>query len=273
MPTLILSSTYNTDSKILRKAAQALNWETFRLEGENIPTWYDHTNIQHAIYCTVPKAFDVAARLDSFLLGCSSDWLANLPAQFSRRKMEFRDLKDAMSVKEKCFIKPALGKSFDAAVRTGQSLVSQASHLPPGLLVQISEVVEWEAEYRCFTRNNEVMTLSPYRMGDVSFSSYASPLRGPRHELDAASKFAKSVLNSVPCPSAFVLDVGIIKGRGWAVVEPNECWGAGVYGCTPSKILEVLLAATVRRRNAKEQDLQWDYARHYFRACPHMKSH
>ncbi len=72
------------------------------------------------------------------------------------------------------------------------------------------------------------VTLSPYRRGDVTFSSYAAPLRGPRRELDAASKFANSVLNSVPCPSALVLDVGIIKGRGWAVVEPNECWGAGI---------------------------------------------
>ena len=264
---------YNTDSKILRKAAQELKWETFRFEGENIPTWYEHRDVQHAIYCTVPKAFDVAARLDSVLLGCSSDWLANLPAEFSKRRIELRALKDAMTVKENCFIKPALGKSFDAAVRTGQSLISQASHLPPNLLVQVSEVVEWETEYRCFTRNSEVMTLSPYRRGDVTFSSYALLLKGPRHELDAASRFATSVLSSVPCPSAFVLDVGMIKGRGWAVVEPNECWGSGVYGCTPSKILEVLLAATVQTRKATEEDLQWDYARHYFRACPHMKNH
>ena len=70
-----------------------------------------------------------------------------------------------------------------------------------------------------------------------------------------------------------MLDVGLIKGRGWAVVEPNECWGAGVYGCMPSKILEVLLAATVQTREATEGDLQWDYARHYFKACPHMKNH
>jgi hypothetical protein len=272
MPTLILSSSYNADSKILRKAAQALNWETFRFEGENIPTWYEQGSTQHAIYCTVPKAFNVADRLDSILLGCSSDWLPNLPAEFSRRRIELLALKDAVSLKEKCFIKPALGKSFDAAVRSGESLVSQASHLPPDLLVQVSEVVEWEMEYRCFARDKEVMTLSPYRRGEVAFSSYVSPLSGPRDELDAAARFANSVLNSVACPRAFVLDVGNIKGRGWAVVEPNECWGSGVYGCTPSKILEVLLAATVPRRKATEEDLIWDYANHYFRACPHMKN-
>jgi hypothetical protein len=89
--------------------------------------------------------------------------------------------------------------------------------------------------------------------------------------METASEFANSVLSSVPCPRAFVLDVGIIKGKGWAVVEPNECWGSGVYGCTPTKVLEVLLAATVQRRSATDEDLKSNYAEHYFRACPHMK--
>jgi len=273
MPTLILSSSYTTESKLLRKAAQVLKWDTFRFQGDNVPAWYEPGNTQHAIYCTVPKAFNVASRLDSFLLGCSSEWVANLPDPFTRRTIKLLELKDATGIKERCFIKPALGKSFDAAVRTGQALISQVSHLPPGLLVHVSEVVEWETEYRCFARNNKVLTLSPYRRGGVTFSSYASPLRGPRGELEAASEFANSVLKSVPCPRAFVLDVGIIKGGGWAVVEPNECWGAGIYGCTPSSVLQVLLAATVQRRRATVDDLNWDYAGHYFRACPHMKDH
>ena len=93
MPTLILSASYNTESKILRKAAQDLNWGTFRFQGENIPTGYEHGNTQHAIYCTVPKAFNVARRLDSILLGCSSDWLANLPASFLKRKIEIFELR------------------------------------------------------------------------------------------------------------------------------------------------------------------------------------
>ena len=250
MPTLILSSKYTTESKILRKAAQALKWETFRFENDSVPVWYEGRNAQHAIYCTVPKAFSVADKLDSILLGCSSDWLTSLPATFLMRRVELFALKDAIGITERCFIKPALGKSFDAGVRTGQALMSEASRLPPNLLVHVSEIVEWEAEYRCFTKNNEVATVSPYRSQGVTFSSYASPLTGPRIELEAAFEFARCVLNSAPCPKAFVLDVGIIKGKGWAVVEPNECWGAGIYGCSPRKVLEVLLAATVQRCQA-----------------------
>jgi hypothetical protein len=247
MPTLILSSRYTTESKILRSAAQALGWETFRCEGDRIPNGYAHRTAQHAIYCTVPGAFTMARQLDAILLG------------------------KATGIDEPCFIKPALGKSFDAAVRTGQELGVAASHLPPELLVHASEVVEWEAEYRCFVRNGEVAALSPYRRGAVTFSSYATPLKGPRRELEAASEFADAVLKAAPCPGAFVMDVGIVKDKGWAVVEPNECWGSGIYGCPPAKVLEVLLAATVPGRSATEEDLKWDYAGHYFRACPHMK--
>src|SRR3954466_15382797 len=148
MPTLILSSSYTTESKVLRKAAEALKWETFRFQGDNLPASYDYRNTGHAIYCTVPKAFNVAIRLDSILLGCSASWLADLPEKFSKRRIELLHLKDTINVKELCFIKPALGKSFDAAVRTGHSLIPQVSHLPPDFLAHVSETVEWEAEYR-----------------------------------------------------------------------------------------------------------------------------
>jgi hypothetical protein len=272
MPTLVLSSSYNTESKILRKAAQDLNWETFRFEGDGMPKGYERRETRYAIYCTVPKAFTVARQLDSILMGCSANWLPELPETFSKRKIDLLELRNVAGLTGQRFIKPALGKSFDAAVSSGQQVMSKNSHLPPNLLVHASEIVEWETEYRCFAKDHEVMTLAPYRRDGVTFSSYESPLRGPRRESEEASEFAHSVLQSVPCPGAFVLDVGIIKGRGWAVVEPNECWGAGIYGCTPSKVLEVLLAASVPKSKATKVDLKWDYAEHYFQACPHMKN-
>lgn len=271
MPTLILSPTYNTESKILRKAADELGWKTFRFQGENLPAEYEPGSDPHAIYCTVPKAFDVASRLATLLLGGGGEWLVNLPEEFSKRRVQLLTLKEARGVEGRCFIKPALGKSFDATVRTGPSLASETDHLPPGLLAHVAEPVEWEAEYRCFVRDGEVLTLSPYRRGGVSFSGYASPLKGPASEQNSASEFARSVLQAVPCPVSFVLDVGLIKGRGWAVVEPNECWGAGIYGCTPPEVLEVLLSANVPRGRATKKEMAWDYAEHYFRACPHME--
>lgn len=271
MPTLILSASYNTDSKILRSAAQKLKWETFRFAGANLPADYELKNAPYAIYCTVPNALSAAKKLDSILLGCSSEWLPNLPESCLKRRIELLQLKDADKLQEIHFIKPALGKSFDASIKTRPQLAFQTSHLPPDLLLHVSEIVKWEAEYRCFIREDQVTTLSPYRLGATTFSSYATPLQGSRSELDAAREFATFVLKSAPCPRAFVLDVGIIKGKGWAVIEPNECWGSGIYGCSPEKILEVLLAAVIPKRVATTEDLRWNYTNHYFRACPHMK--
>lgn len=219
MPTLILSSRYTTESKILRKAAEASQWRAFRLEDDRVPAWYEKEenerggDLRHAIYCTVPTAFRVANRLDAMLLGCSSEWLVDLPEEFRLRKVELGSLKDAQSIKAPRFIRPALGKSFDAAVRTGSSLVSQTSHLPPDLLVHVSEVVEWEVEYRCFVRQGEVLSVSPYHLGAVRFSGYETPLSAPRGELDAAASFAASVLQAARCPAAFVRSMG--SGANW----------------------------------------------------------
>jgi hypothetical protein len=49
----------------------------------------------------------------------------------------------------------------------------------------------------------------------------------------------------VDLPVALVLDAGVIRGCGPAVVEANEASGAGFYGCDPRDVLEVLRAATV----------------------------
>jgi hypothetical protein len=51
--------------------------------------------------------------------------------------------------------------------------------------------------------------------------------------------------------------VGLIAGRGWAVVEANHCWGAGIYGCDPPAVLEVLRAAFVREANVAADDRRW----------------
>lgn len=50
----------------------------------------------------------------------------------------------------------------------------------------------------------------------------------------------------VDLPRAVALDVGVIPGRGWAVVEANAAWGSGLYGADPHEALGVIRHATVR---------------------------
>jgi len=37
-----------------------------------------------------------------------------------------------------------------------------------------------------------------------------------------------------------VVDVGTIRGRGWAILEQNAPWGAGIYGCNPIEVLHAV---------------------------------
>jgi hypothetical protein len=58
--------------------------------------------------------------------------------------------------------------------------------------------------------------------------------------------FVRAVLadGRVDLPRTAVLDVGVISGRGWAVIEQKAAWGSGLHGCDPVQVLEVLRHAT-----------------------------
>lgn len=270
MPTLILSPTYNEESKILREAAGEMGWATFRFAVDGLPRSFRKSGESFALYCTVPRAFSVARSLDSVLLGCSADWLPDLPVEFTGRSIRKLALRDVLDIEGSVFIKPALGKSFDASVTTRNQLLPEVAHLPGELEIHVSEIVEWEEEYRCFVLDGAVRTIGAYRLGVRNFSGYDRPLVGDQSRIDGVLEFANGMLALVDAPRAFVLDVGWISGHGWAVVEPNECWGAGIYGCSPELVLEVLAGALVTKKSASDADMLWDYERHYFEACPHM---
>jgi hypothetical protein len=111
--------------------------------------------------------------------------------------------------------------------------------------VLVSEVVEWEKEFRCFILHRKLKTFSIYlRDGQLQRENdFASS-----DEEDAQmTSFMEAILSDpeVILPRTAVLDVGIIKGRGWAVVEQNAAWGSGIYGCDPAAVLEVVRHAAV----------------------------
>ena len=66
-------------------------------------------------------------------------------------------------------------------------------------------------------------------------------------EHQAALAFAQAVASFAPDdqPPAFVVDVGLIDGRGWAVLEANPAWASGIYGCDPDSILKVVRRACI----------------------------
>lgn len=75
-----------------------------------------------------------------------------------------------------------------------------------------------------------------------------------------AIAFADEVLASETdrLPSSVVLDVGIIEGRGWAVVECNQTYASGIYGdLDATELLPAVLRAAGPRSLVSKRDEQF----------------
>ena len=149
-------------------------------------------------------------------------------------------------------------------------LAAETATLHRDSLLHVGEPVEFEREFRCFVSRNRVNTVSPYVYDGQVVADYESFPVLPRSELDEVYLFAESVLKhpDVSTPDAFVLDVGIIRDRGWAVVECNECWASGIYACDPIRVLETLVSAAVESDTM--ESIAWDFRQHYMSACPNV---
>lgn len=268
MPSLICSSRYTIDSQILRQSAQLFGWETLRLDGNQIPDWFDPPDEEIAFFYTPPHVFDIASQLGRIVVGCTPDWTIKLPPELLRRELIQTTLAEAIETIDNHFVKHAISKAFPAAVYDSDSLVEATARVHPDSLVHVGEPVRWTDEYRCFVADGKVMTVSPYVVDGVIVTDDGPYIRIPNDTLKWVRQFAQSVLDhdDVDSPEAFVLDVGKIDDRGWAVIECNECWASGIYTCDAEFVLRTLLRGNVRDDSSGRS--KWDFAESYRLACP-----
>ena len=256
MPTLILPPRYTPDSVALWKAAGRLGWAVERLQTWRVP--FDLSD-QDDVVLYGGLSFLIADELKVKLLEPPLDWLARVPYEYLHRRIEFTTLAAARSHSHRAFFKPADEKAFTAGVyESGPAL--PANHLLPALTpVLISEPVVWEVEFRCFVPEGEVTTLSPYlRFGQIAEGDDGQ-WRASDVELDQARAFATHFIRSsgVAIPPAVTMDVGLIAGKGWGIVELNPVWGSGIYGCDPEQVLQTIQRACVRQDTITDRDRPW----------------
>lgn len=255
-PTLILPPRYTDDSNALWRAAVRLGWEIERLQSWRVPEEF-YASYPLAIYGESLWATFVAQQLGGELFEPPLDWLANLPPHFLGRKVEFCTLKEAREKSFPLFVKPAGEKEFEARV------YASATDLPPdedrqeSQPVLVSEIVEWEVEYRCFLLEGRVLTASSYWRGELSTRDATGNYPSPPDEMRAAIELAEKVTrkNRKFGRFAIVIDVGIIRDFGWAVVEANPAFGSGIYGCDPEQVLKVISHCYEGRLHTKPLDL------------------
>lgn len=260
MPTLLLPPRLNEDTKRLDHTANKAGWEVVHAPGWRLPSDTSY-NRPIAVYGDPLFADLAASALHLTLLEPPTNWLPDLPYELRKRNVMLTTLAEAQNVSEPTFIKPAEDKSFPAAVYVhSEALLAVTPELPDDLPVLLSELVNWEVEYRIFVLQGKPVAMSPYfRNGELVFNVESGSWDAPAEEKAAALAFATYVLNNTAncLPAGIVLDVGIIAGRGFAVVEANPAWASGLYGCDPVEALTVVAASVCERTGIRETDARF----------------
>lgn len=146
------------------------------------------------------------------------------------RRIARRVLDEASELTYPCFVKPLVPKLFPAGVHEdAASLLAATDGVDRSEAIMVAEVVTFTAEARAFLLAGEVLDCSIYE-GEGS--------------IEQARAFAAGLAGDPHLPSTVVMDVGYVKDRGWAIVEFNAAWGAGLNGCDPDRVLPCIAAAS-----------------------------
>lgn len=169
-------------------------------------------------------------KLGFALCSPANEVIMSVPSRFLNRHVARHTLADVPSLTFPTFIKPFTPKQFRGAVyEKPEEVAIECRDLPAETPVFVSEPVTFTVEVRSFVLDGIVLDAGVYEgnsqvMGAVEFVGALTPL--------------------MPVPRAVVIDVGFIDGRGWAVIEFNAAWGAGLNGCNAEKVLAATVFAT-----------------------------
>jgi hypothetical protein len=257
MPTLLLSTYSLPSGTALADSARKTGWDVCVLD-EN-PAAKPKGKL--SFYGGSDVALAVASRFRLALLEPPLDLLARLPLAYRQRLVEYGQFSDLNRLKAPTFVKPAdaLNKAFDAGIYANARDIRAPRGIDPHTPVLVAEPVEWLAEYRCFVLEGAVAAWSPYL-------SFSRPVWKPYHQGGKESQLPAHVLafcdrlwtqSRVAFPPAFVVDVGLIEERGWAVVEFNPAWCSGLLGACPDHVLDVLSRACQPADAVFKADRRW----------------
>jgi hypothetical protein len=240
MPTLILSPRFSEDSIFLGHAAVQQKWSVQRLINWHLDGI--EMNAPVAVYGEPLFVQYIAEQLALVALETPDDWLPSLPSRYTNRVIKIKRLGDLVDADFPAFLKSPNDKSFAAKVYAGFADFPAKAYLPPETSILLSEPVAWEMEFRCFVHQRKCVTFSIYARNGVVARDANGEWIASQEEQDGAIRFLEMFLSdsAVAIPRSIVIDIGLIAGRGWSVVEANGVWGAGIYGCEPEKVLRIL---------------------------------
>lgn len=253
---LLLSPRRNPSSVLIEQAAEKQGWEVRRLSNWRAPL---DINVDTGVVAYGEPLF-VAAMADALglaLIEPPFDWLAILPIRYTKRHVRFLTLEQARNEQGPVFAKPADDKCFPAGVYESGADIKASDLLPAELPVLVSEVVEWEVEYRFFVCDRAVVASSVYlRHGElVDFQNTQFDFS----DIEGLAFFVQDFLSdkAVALPPAVVIDVGKIRGIGWAILEANPVFGSGLYDCEPQAVLKALARSVIAAKEVKSEERKY----------------
>jgi hypothetical protein len=177
------------------------------------------------VFCLV-----LEQQLGLTLCSPSDELLLMVPPRFMNRQISRRTLGEIPSLNFPSFIKPVAPKLFRGAVyETHEAIAGECRGLSSETAVFVSEPVNFAVEVRTFVLDGVVLDAGVYE---------------GKSEATGALEFVVGLTRSMSLPRAVVVDVGFIDRRGWAVIEFNPAWGAGLNGCDPDKVLPAIVVAS-----------------------------
>lgn len=233
-------------------AAEAAGWSVHVADTDPLPA----ALAEPAVYVTTDRALAVARALDLALLEPPFDLLTRVPERYLRRQVEAATFADLDRLAGRTFVKPAdpLDKWFDAGTYSDPRDIRTRTPRPDAPIL-LSEVVEWSVEFRYFVLEGKAVAGSPYiAHGRTSWTARNGPM--PTAGLAVVEGVCAAMGDDLP--PAFVLDVGMIADRGWAVVEFNPIWSAGLLAADAHEVLPALARATRARSALTAADARWD---------------
>jgi hypothetical protein len=237
-------------------AAEAVDWSVLAGDVDSIPALVPDP----AVYVTTERAVATANALNLALLEPPLDLLTRVPDRFLRRQVEAATFGDLDRLQGRTFVKPAdpLDKWFDAGLYSDVRAIRTLGRMRADAPVLLSEPVEWSVELRYFVLHGRAVAGSPYiSYGRAVWTGKDAAM--PTAGLPVVEGVCAAMSDELP--PALVIDVGRIDDRGWAVVEFNPVWSAGLLNADSSDVLPVLLRATRTRNSLSQEDQQWDLRR------------
>jgi len=166
---------------------------------------------------------------------CNTDAYPEELRSYLKRNLRYASVQSflsdiALGAFQPSFVKP----KEDSKLFTGfivSSEVSILTNLPKNTKIYISEIVDWQSEFRVFVIKSKIVGIQYYH-GD----------KNQTVDLDVVQQAVEDFRRSEQYTEGYALDFGVLKNGETALVEWNDGYALGAYDLDKSLYTDLLIS-------------------------------